>query len=104
MLVRRVVFGSRDLDDAEVLEAADPATGAEQEVLRNEQAKRLDRAISRLPSALKEALILTAFEGFSQHDAAQMLSVSVKSIETRVYRARKLLIVQLDPDMRPGAA
>jgi RNA polymerase sigma-70 factor (ECF subfamily) len=104
MLVRRVIFGSRDLDHAEAQEIADPAASAEHEVLQEEQAKRLDRAISRLPSALKEALILTAFEGFSQHDAAHMLGVSVKSIETRVYRARKLLIDQLDPDMRPGAA
>lgn len=104
MLVRRVIFGSRDLDDAEVLETADPAAGAEHEVLQDEQARRLDRAVSRLPSALKEALILTAFEGFSQQEAAKMLGVSVKTIETRVYRARKLLIDQLDPDMRPGAA
>lgn len=103
MLVRRVIFGSRNLDDAEVLETADPAAGAEHEVLADEQAKRLDRAIGRLPSALKEALILTAFEGLSQQEASQMLGVSVKTIETRVYRARKLLIDQLDPDLRPGA-
>lgn len=103
MLVRRVIFGSRNLDDAEVLETADPAASAEHEVLQDEQAKRLDRAISGLPAALKEALILTAFEAFSQQEAAQMLGVSAKTIETRVYRARKLLIDQLDPDMRPGA-
>lgn len=104
MLVRRVIFGSRNLDDAEVQETSDPAASAEHEVLQDEQAKRLDRAVSRLPFALKEALILTAFEGLSQQEAAQMLGVSVKTIETRVYRARKLLSDQLDPDMRPGAA
>ena len=54
-------------------------------------------------TALKEALILTAFEEFSQLEAAQMLGVSVKTIETRVYRARKILVDQLDPDMRPSA-
>ena len=104
MVVRRAIFGSKDLDDTEVLEKADPALGAEEDVLRTEQARRLDRAISRLPPALKEALILTAFEEFSQLEAAQMLGVSVKTIETRVYRARKILVDQLDPDMRPGAA
>lgn len=103
MLVRRVIFGSKNLDDADVLERADPAAGAEEEVLQGEQAKRLDRAVSRLPSALKEALILTAFEGFSQHEAGEILGVTVKTIETRVYRARKLLLDQLDPDLRPGA-
>ena len=104
MLVRRVLFGFRDLDDAEVLETADPAASAEHEVLQDEQAKRFDRAVSRLPFALKEALILTAFEGLSQKEAAQLLGVSIKTVETRVYRARKLLMDQLDPDMRPGAA
>jgi len=103
MLVRRVIFGSKNLDDADVLEKADPAAGAEEEVLQDEQAKRLDRAVSRLPSALKEALLLTAFEGMSQQEAAQILGVSVKTIETRVYRARKILVDRLDPDMRPGA-
>jgi RNA polymerase sigma-70 factor (ECF subfamily) len=103
MMVRRVIFGSKDLDDTEVLEKADPALGAEEDVLQTEQSRRLDRAVARLPPALKEALILTAFEAFSQLEAAQMLGVSVKTIETRVYRARKLLIDQLDPDMRPGA-
>jgi len=104
MMVRRAIFGSRDLYDTEVLEKADPGIGAEAGVLQTEQAKRLDRAVARLPAALKEALILTAFEGFSQLEAAQMLGVSVKTIETRVYRARKLLIDQVDPDMRPGFA
>lgn len=104
MLVRRALFGSRDLDDAEVLETADTTPSAEQDVLQDEQARRLDRFVSRLPAALKEALILTAFEGYSQQETAQMLGVSVKTIETRVYRARKLLIDQLDPDMRPGSA
>ncbi len=103
MTVRRAIFGSKDLDDVEVLDKADPRPDAEHEILADERARRLDRAISRLPSALKEALLLTAFEGFSQQETAQMLGVTIKTIETRVYRARKVLIEQLDPDMRPGA-
>ena len=101
MMVRRAVFGSKNLDDTEALEKADPAPGAEHKALEDENVRRLDRAVSRLPGALKEALILTAFEGFSQQQAAEVLGVSVKTIETRVYRARKLLLDQLDPDLRP---
>lgn len=103
MMVRRAIFGSKGLEDTEVLEKADSEPGAEHAVLEDEQARRLDRAISRLPAALKEALLLTAFEEFSQQEAAQSLGVSVKTIETRVYRARKLLLDQLDADLRPGA-
>lgn len=85
------------------MSAPDPSPGAEADVLEDEQAMRLDRAVARLPAALKEPLLLTAFEGLSQQDAAQMLGVSIKTIETRVYRARKLLAEQLDADMRPSA-
>ena len=52
---------------------------------------RLDGAIAALPVQLKEPLLLTAFEGMSQQEAADALGLTVKAIETRVYRARKLL-------------
>jgi RNA polymerase sigma factor (sigma-70 family) len=52
---------------------------------------RLDAAIAALPSQLKEPLLLTAFEGLSQQEAADALGLTVKAIETRVYRARKLI-------------
>lgn len=103
MVVRRVIFGSGGLDDSEALSAPDPSPSAEADVLEDEQARRLDRAVARLPAGLKEPLLLTAFEGLSQQDAAQILGVSIKTIETRVYRARKLLAEQLDADMRPSA-
>ncbi|MDB5696211.1 MAG: polymerase sigma-70 factor,ECF subfamily [Sphingomonas bacterium] len=51
----------------------------------------VDRAVASLPRALKEPLLLTAFEGLSQAEAAQELGISVKSVETRLYRARRRL-------------
>lgn len=103
MVVRRMIFGSGGLEDSEALNAPDASADAEAIVLEDEQATRLDRAVARLPATLKEPLLLTAFEGLSQQEAAQILGVSVKTIETRVYRARKLLAEQLDSDMRPSA-
>lgn len=49
----------------------------------------LDAAIAMLPRSLKEPLLLTVFEGLSQKEAAETLGVSVKTIETRIYRARQ---------------
>lgn len=49
----------------------------------------LDTAIAMLPQGLKEPLLLTVFEGLSQKEAAETLGVSVKTIETRIYRARQ---------------
>jgi DNA-directed RNA polymerase specialized sigma24 family protein len=56
-----------------------------------------------LPDALKAALLLTAFDGCTQYEAGGILGVSAKTIETRVYRARKLLAERLDDDMRLSA-
>ena len=74
------------------------ALGPEGEVLWTERAARLERAIARLPNVLKEPLILTYLEGCTQQEAADLLNVSVKTIETRAYRARRRLAEQLGLD------
>lgn len=102
MLVRRVLLGSKDFEDPEALSIADPTEGAEAKVLDDERARRLDAAVSDLPASLKEALLLTVFEGYTQQEAARILGVSPKTVEMRVYRARKLLAETLEPDLRPS--
>jgi len=52
---------------------------------------RLDNAIASLPLQLREPLILTVFENLSHREAAQILRVSEKAVETRVYRAKQRL-------------
>lgn len=47
--------------------------------------------IERLPMKLREALVLVAIEGFSHKEAASLIGVTAKTIETRLYRARKRL-------------
>ena len=59
--------------------------------------QHLESAISGLPRQLKEPLILTALEGLSQKDAGEILGISAKSVETRVYRAKRRLATVLDP-------
>jgi RNA polymerase sigma factor CnrH len=51
----------------------------------------LDTAIASLPLRLREPLILTVFEDLSYREAAQILRVSEKTVETRVYRAKRRL-------------
>lgn len=53
-------------------------------------------AIAELPDTLKAPLILTAIEGHSQAEAAAILRVTEKAIETRVRRARRQLAEMLD--------
>lgn len=93
--VRGFFYGAAPLEKADTVPPQAPDTESD----RNEAAlARLDRAIAQLPSQLKEPLLLTAFEGLSQEAAGQLLGVSAKAIETRVYRARKQLAALLRAD------
>jgi RNA polymerase sigma-70 factor (ECF subfamily) len=62
----------------------------------DETLEQLDAAIASLPLALREPLILCVFEGLSQREAAQMLRVSEKAVETRLYRAKRELSTRID--------
>lgn len=56
---------------------------------------RVQKAISRLPHNLREVLILRGVEDLSQSDTAELLKVSEKTVETRLYRARAKLRAML---------
>lgn len=94
-LVRRMLFGATPLEESEAMDAADPADPPDRALMTRQRARELDEAIAGLPPALKESLLLTAFDGFSQQEAGQILGVSAKTVETRVYRARRLLAERL---------
>lgn len=57
---------------------------------------RLDREVAALPSAYKEALLLTTLGGMSHLEAATQLAISVKAVEMRIYRAKKRLAELMD--------
>ena len=52
--------------------------------------------MSSLPQNLRQVLVLRAVEGLSQTEAADALGVTEKTVETRLYRARKQLAERLD--------
>lgn len=75
--------GQRDL--------ADPRSGPVEAVVHRQELSLLRRAIERLPLELKSPLVLTAVEGLSHHEAGQILGLTAKAVEVKVYRARKAL-------------
>ena len=84
--VRQFFFTAKPLDP----DADQPAAIAAQDESHAETAKlaQLDAAIAALPNSLKEALLLTQFEGLSHKEAGVQLGISAKAVETRLYRAR----------------
>lgn len=93
--VRRLLLIS---DWGRSAQVPDPADGPEERWIADEGLRALDRAVAALPRALKEPLLLTAFEGLTHADAARQLGISAKAVETRVYRARRTLSQVLGQD------
>ena len=89
---RRQSYATESLDAGDVhrkLPAADRGPAADVE--SHEKLAALEMAIQELPHDLRTALLLFAVEGRSQQECAELLDVSAKAVETRVYRARKRL-------------
>lgn len=78
------------------LNLPDDSPDPEALAISHDTLKRLRAEIERLPLRLREALILVAIDGRSQVEAAELLGVTEKTIETRVYRARKKLREKFD--------
>jgi len=72
------------------------APDAESEIADRQALRQVSREIEHLPIRLREALVLVAIDGRSQREAAELLGVTEKTIETRVYRARQRLREKLD--------
>ena len=82
-------------DDSVVTAQRDlPASGETpaESAMTSEKMAALDRAIAQLPHDLRTALVMTVLEQRSQQECAELLETTPKTIETRVYRARKLLV------------
>lgn len=52
---------------------------------------RVTVAIAKLPARQKDVLLLRTVEGMTQAETAAALGISEKSVETRLYRARRAL-------------
>lgn len=94
--VRRRFMSVVGLSAEAAYEAPDPAPGADEAHIAGETLGRLNAALQALPRRLKEPLVLTALQGLSQREAAEVLGVTPKVVEMRAYRARKQLAAALD--------
>jgi RNA polymerase sigma-70 factor (ECF subfamily) len=64
--------------------------------LEAEKVTAVKAAIAALPSDLREAVIMAEYEEKSQAEIAIIAGTTAKGVETRLYRARKLLRVSLE--------
>jgi RNA polymerase sigma factor (sigma-70 family) len=83
-------------EDGQAEAVIDEGSATDDTVADRQELDRVTRAIATLPMNLKEVLVLRTIEGLSQADTADVLGVSQKAIETRLYRARSRLIEKLN--------
>lgn len=87
--VRRMLAWAQSLDDTH--DVADSAADPETALASAHEMHRIQAAIAALPVALREPLLLCTVEGMAQDEAAAVLKISRKAVETRIYRAREKL-------------
>jgi RNA polymerase sigma factor (sigma-70 family) len=82
-------------DEDSGFDFADAAPDPEAIAQSSQAVRHIHKSIELLPHKLKSALILFALEDRSQEECAELLGVTAKTVETRVYRARKILTDKL---------
>lgn len=70
---------------------SDESDTPEQNSLRNEQRRVMERAIANLPEDMRAAVVLRDIQGCSYEEIAQALSANVGTIKSRISRGREKL-------------
>ena len=73
-----------------------PQSDEQNESIAIDDKQRLNHAISLLPETQRSALMLCHYAGFSNKEAAAIMNVSVKALESSIARARRSLRTQLE--------
>ena len=92
--VRSFFTRAAPMEDGLAVAAEQPLPDAE--AFDRAELAHVMQAMARLPHRLREVLVLRTVEGLSQAEAAEVLGVSEKAVETRLYRARQQLARELD--------
>ena len=68
-------------------------------LMRRQIAKLLETAIARLPDTFRPVFVLREIEGLSVEDTAEALQIPEETVKTRLFRARRRLQKELDPEL-----
>ncbi|HAQ36817.1 MAG: RNA polymerase subunit sigma-24 [Maricaulis sp.] len=75
--------------DPALEERASDAPSPEREVSDRGVLAEVEHAIQSLPETLRTPLLLFAIEGLSQAEISEVMKISAKAVEMRIYRARR---------------
>ena len=105
-LRRRKTRATVSLEELEengpVLAARGP--GAQEQLIRDDLASAVRRAIEHLPAEQREVVILKEYQGLTFLEIAQALDVPVSTVKTRLYRGLGQLRMRLEGEGIRGLA
>lgn len=96
--VRWFFVNAKSIGEPGIPDIPDPSRNIEVDHEYREELRRVSDLIDELPVKLRQAFTLQVLQDLPQSEVAEILGVSVKAVETRVYRARKFLLTRLDAD------
>ena len=83
----------------EKLMAGSHSHSPEKVLMRRQISKLLEMAIARLPDTFRPVFVLREIEGLSVEETAEALRIPVDTVKTRLFRARRRLQKELDPEL-----
>ncbi len=69
----------------------------EHELLREEIAQVVSKALDQLPAEIRQAITLREMEGLSYEEIAEVMNSPVGTVRSRIFRAREAIDVRLRP-------
>jgi RNA polymerase sigma-70 factor (ECF subfamily) len=87
--VRKLLSFALPIEEANAV--ADDRATPETLLADRQDLARTMAAIATLPQPLRDTIVLRTIDGFSQAETADVLGISEKAVETRLYRARSRL-------------
>jgi RNA polymerase sigma-70 factor (ECF subfamily) len=103
--IRRRGFGTRPLEEALDVPAAERPEADPASAVERADAERLAQAaLERLPPRYREVFVLRQIEGLAVRDVAEILDLPEGTVKTFLHRGRALLIERLAEEGLTGAA
>lgn len=89
-----------ELEDAEFIEGGIYVQNndtPEHELLREELAQVVSKALAQLPEEIRQAITLREMEGLSYEEIAEVMNSPVGTVRSRIFRAREAIDARLRP-------
>ena len=72
---------------------------AYERVVHNELAEKIESVVASLPEQCRNIFRMSRFRGMKNREIAEIYSISIRTVETQIYRALKVLNENLEPHL-----